>query len=123
MGKKKKDKNKSFIADFPDFNIGGTNLEQHHVPIVARELRDRIKDGAGVDALCWYKAKALRDTLSFFRIVGRSKLTTKEEMAEALVLAFGDGEDNYGSRTIAPEHVREEMKQRMIRNIMSSRSE
>ena len=84
------------IIDFIDGLDNGKDID---VPTVAKEIRERIKQGASVDDISYYQVKTLKATLSFFRIDGRSKLTYKEDMAKALVEAFGEGKDEHGKKS------------------------
>ena len=120
MGKKK---NKTTWDS--DFDLGldeiGIKDNEAEVSSVAREIRDRIKRGATVDDISWYKANTLKATLSFFRVSGRSKLTYKEDMAERLIEVFGDAtEEKHGKASL---NIEEKLKQRaemdrlILRNI------
>ncbi len=134
MGKKNKKKKKESMFDtIRDVEGLGVNddlfsfierldrdEDDFDVPTVAKEIRDRIKRGASVDDISWYKAKALKATLSFFRIDGRAKLTYKEDMAKALVKAFGGDTDEHGKkskRNKEKESHDDEMMNLVIRNI------
>lgn len=133
MGKKKKKKKKDSVFDtirdveglgvnddLFSFIEGLDNDEDFDVPTVAKEIRDRIKRGASVDDISWYKAKALKATLSFYRIDGRSRLTYKEDMAKALVKAFGGDTDEHGKRSKRNKEKEEhesDLTKLVIRNI------
>lgn len=98
------------------------NEDDIDVPTVAREIRRRIKNGASADDISWYKSKALKATLSFFRIDGRAKLTYKEDMAKALIEAFGGITDEHGKKSKKKnEEVKlahnDELSKLIIRNI------
>lgn len=113
MGKKKKkDKKNGFFDTIRDVEGLGVNDDlmsfiekidkdenDFDIPTVANEIRNRIKRGASVDEISWYKAKALKATLSYFRIDGRAKLTYKEDMAKELVKAFGGITDEHGKKS------------------------
>lgn len=99
MKSKKKNKNQIFAPesdlDFDELYLGN-NDRNPNVASVAREIKRRIQNGATEDDISWYKFKTLKDTLSFFRVVGRAKLTSKEEMAERLIRVL-KSEDTHGS--------------------------
>lgn len=111
--KKKKDKHQIFAPEsdlgFDELYLGYDDRDRN-VASVAREIRRRIQNGATEDDISWYKFKTLKDTLSFFRVVGRAKLTTKEEMAERLirVLKSEDTHGTYSKKFDKDEHFDED---------------
>lgn len=86
------------------------------IPTVAREIRNRIEKGTSIDDISNYKRETLRMTLSFFRVADRSKVGTKEEMAQLLVNAFRHGKNEYGdkSRKVKIEKQKSKEEDRFI---------
>ena len=79
-----------------------------------------MKRGASVDAIASYKADALKTTLSFFRVSGRSRLTYKEDMAKRLIEVFGGDEDKHGKASRGEEEKvmrRQENDNMILRSI------
>lgn len=93
-----KDFDLKFNKSFDD--LYHENERRHkNTSVVAHYIRERIQKGATVDQIASYKFKTLKDVLSFFRIVGRSDLNSKEDMAERLVRVLGSVEDDTGKRS------------------------
>lgn len=103
MGKKKKKRLVDSLEEFtPDINMLfnlDENPDEYYIPIVAEEIKNKIIRGETVDSISRYTHKALRNTLSFFRVSGRSNLTYKEDMAKRLVEVFGHGTDDSGKKS------------------------
>lgn len=103
MGKNKKKKRKSSLDEFaPDLHALfklDEDPDEVNIPIVANEIKNRIIKGASVNNISQYRHKALKNTLSYFRVSGRATLTYKEDMAKRLVEVFGQGTDESGKKS------------------------
>lgn len=122
MGKKKKKKQDNIDTSFMGFleSLEDSEVDREKRPIIAEEIRDRIRKGASVDDISDYKSDTLKAVLSYFRVSGRSKLTYKEDMAKRLIEVFGDGEDKHGKASRNEEEKlkhRQELDNLIIRNI------
>lgn len=93
MGKKTKSNGESPFAFSTKGSLIDTDaMAKIGIAHMAREIRERIETGASkIDIENGYAHKTLQETLAYFRIADRSKLTCKEDMAARLVQVFGDG--------------------------------
>lgn len=97
-----------------------TNIEDTNKRSVAHSIRDHIKRGASINTIASYQTDALKTTLSFFRVAGRSRLTYKEDMAKKLIEVFGGDEDKHGKASRGEEEKvarRQENDNMILRNI------
>lgn len=111
------------------FDIVGdltTDFDAANKRAIAHSIRDHVKRGASVDTIASYKADALKTTLSFFRVSGRSRLTYKEDMAKRLIEVFGGDEDKHGKASRGEEEKvarRQEMDNLILKNINSKKKD
>lgn len=120
--KKKQNKQSDIDVSFVDYFLQNelSEVDSHLKSTVAKEIRDRIRNGATVDDISEYKSSTLKSVLSFFRVSGRSTLTYKEDMAKRLVEVFGEGEDKHGKKSLKKkeeERRRQEMDNLVIKRI------
>lgn len=69
---------------------------------VSEEIRRQIENGADWYDLMSYSYKGLSRTLSFYKINGRSKLNTKEEMVDKLLDVFSPSEKSKSKQHVDP---------------------